>query len=250
VKDCSEPGRESKVEKADDEERLRRQEEKGLVGYHLVMSVVSSNEATPGYFNALFPWKLVSPPRPRTRKVQRVTIVRPEKDPCLPAALNEVAREDWVLGARFLALGGGDGVGDGVGSQSAGQVARLGGLGLNVVGQVVGGVAREDAAAGDGLVRVLGREHHVDSGVVVGVDNGGDVIEVQSIPAVESDLHEHAGNIGLTGDDCVAVADPTHREADLDAVTAKNVNRRELIKTSIGREVNGAILVILGDEGN
>jgi len=82
-----------------------------------------------------------------------------------------------------------------------------GALGLDVVWQVVGVVAAGlvRVAAGDG-VAVTGPEL-LDAGVVVGVDNGGDIIP-DDISIGEVDLAKHAGDVGGSSVDGVEVADP------------------------------------------
>lgn len=69
------------------------------------------------------------------------------------------------------------------------EVGLLGRNRLDVVGRVVGGVAREDDASRDdglglGLLKAS-RVHLLDSVVVVGVHDGRDVKVGQAIPAVE-----------------------------------------------------------------
>lgn len=78
-------------------------------------------------------------------------------------------------------------------------------LGLDVIREVVGVVARERVATGLGLLGVNG-PHLLDVVLVVGVDDGRDVKVGEAHPATEEELSEHTRSIVFTVGDGVEVA--------------------------------------------
>jgi hypothetical protein len=122
-------------------------------------------------------------------------------------------------------------------------------LGLDVVRKVVGVVAGEDLAARHGALGV-GGPHLLDVVVIAGVDNGGDVKVGEAVPAAELDLAEHAGNVVLTLGDGVVVADPGVGEGDLLLLAAADGDGVEPSRLGVGSEVDGALNVVEGPEGD
>ena len=169
-----------------------------------------------------------------------------------PPAQNPLVREDGRIG--LLGLSGASGVGGS--AKGADQVGLRSRLGLNVIGQVVGVGAREDVAArGDQGVGQAGggeagRVDHLDAVDVVGVDDGRDVKEGLTGPAVEGDLAEHARDVGLAGRDRVEVALPVLGDIDDDALESRHDGGGDHTSTGVAGEVDGAVGGILGDQSD
>ena len=137
-------------------------------------------------------------------------------------------------------------------AQRDNDVAVLGDLGLDVVGQVVGVVAREVLASGhEALIR---GPHLLDVVLVQGVDDGRDV-KVRLAISVEVDLAQHAGLVRLAIDDGVEVADPGVGEVDGGLLLVVDDDRGYVrggaaIGLNVGSEVDGALLVVESHEGD
>jgi hypothetical protein len=129
------------------------------------------------------------------------------------------------------------------------DVVLLSDLGLNVIGEVVGVVAGEVVTAGHGALG-LGRVHDLDVGLIIGVNDGGDVKVGLAQPAAELDLAQHAGDVLLASGDGVEVADKLLREVDGDVLGAVNSDGVEEVLVVVGSEVDGALNVINGLEGD
>ena len=158
-------------------------------------------------------------------------------------ASDQVAGKVVALGA-VRALGRGGVAAAAEGDNDGGL---LGGLGLDVVGQVVGVVAGEGLAArGRGLG--LGRVHHVDTVVVSGVDDGRDIEVGQAVPALEVDLGEHAGDVVAAAGDSVGVANEAVAKSDIDGGTAGNGDGVDTLDTGAGGDVDGTLSVVGRDE--
>ncbi|KAH6611234.1 hypothetical protein Trco_001254 [Trichoderma cornu-damae] len=142
-----------------------------------------------------------------------------------------------------------NGVANGAGAQSADEVALLGGLGLDIIRQVVGVVAREVDTSRHGLVG-LGREDLLDVVLVVGVDNGGDVEVGQSVPAAEGDLAEHARDVGSAVLDGIEVALPGVGEGDGGVLLAVDGDGFEVGLARVAGEVDGALNIVQSPEGD
>lgn len=134
-------------------------------------------------------------------------------------------------------------------TQSGDEIGLLGGLGLDIIGVPVGVVARPDLAAGHGPLTLLG-PHLLDVVVVIGVDDGGHIEVGQADPAVEVDLTEHAGGVGLALLDGPVVADPVVGEGDSLVLLVVDGDGRKLLVSGVGSEGNGAGNTIQSPEGN
>lgn len=124
-----------------------------------------------------------------------------------------------------------------------------GDLGLDVIREVVGIVAREDDAARHGEVRV-GRVHLLDAVLVVGVDDGRDVEVGLALPAGELDLAEHARLVVCTIGNSVEVADVLVRELDGSLLSAADDDRVDGEGVLVGGEVDGTLDIIQSPEGD
>lgn len=121
--------------------------------------------------------------------------------------------------------------------------------GLDVVGKVVGKVAREGDTARDGLL-LIGRPHLLDVVLVIGIDNGRDVEVRDVVPAIEGDLAEHARDVGLALPDCIPVSLPAMREGDGDVLVTRDHGVWDLGGVRVAGEVDGAVDGVLGHEGD
>lgn len=166
----------------------------------------------------------------------------------LPLAKDEVTLDGGGLLDLGVDVAGGDG-GQTVLAEGADEVGLGGGLGLDVVGEVVGVVAQEVVAAGGGGLGG-GRVHELDAVHVVGVDDGGDVEVGQVVPAVEGDLAEHAGGVLGAVRDGVPVADPGLGEVDGGGALGGDLDRVDGGEAGVGDEVDGAVGVVEGLEGD
>lgn len=146
-------------------------------------------------------------------------------------------------------LGLSEAIGDGARAQSADEVRLLSSLGLDVIRQVVGVVAREVLAAGHGLI-AGSREELLDVVLVVGVNNSRDVEVGQSLPAAEVDLTEHAGDVGIALLDGVPVALPGVRESDGGVLAGAGSDGVNVGAARVAGEVDGALSVVQGPEAN
>lgn len=101
------------------------------------------------------------------------------------------------------------------GADGADQVLLEGGLGLDVVWEVVGQLALATVAltAASRGAAALGSQSF-DAVLVFWVDNGADVKEVEAIPPVPADLTKHAGNVVGAFGDGIKVANPAGGELD------------------------------------
>lgn len=134
-------------------------------------------------------------------------------------------------------------------AKSGHEVDGVGDLGLDVVREVVSVRAGEDDAAGHGSQGTLG-PHLLDVVLVSSVDNGGDVEEGLASVATEGDLAEHAVGLGLALSDGVEVADVVVREGDGDVLGVVAVDRSNLSVANRGGEVDGALDIVKGPEGD
>ena len=125
----------------------------------------------------------------------------------------------------------------------------MGGLGLDVVGEVVGKVAREDDAARDGLL-LAGGPHLLDVVLVIGVDDGRDVKVGDAIPRVEGNLAQHAGDDGLTISDGEPVSLPAVSDLDRHVLSTGNLGVWDLGHVGVAGEVDCAVKVVLGHKGD
>jgi hypothetical protein len=90
-------------------------------------------------------------------------------------------------------------------TESGDDVGLVSNLGLDIIGQVVGVVAREVLAARHGLLGVSG-PHLLDAVLVVGVNDGRDIEVGEAHPASEEKLAKHAGLVLRALGDSVEVA--------------------------------------------
>lgn len=124
-----------------------------------------------------------------------------------------------------------------------------GDLGLDVVREVVGIVAGEDEAARHGP-EGLGRVHLLDTVVVMGVNDGGDVEVGLALPARELDLSEHARNVLLAVGDGIEVADVLIGKLDGGLLGIAHNDGVHGEGVLVGGEVDGALDVIKSPEGD
>lgn len=160
----------------------------------------------------------------------------------LELAEDELARDQVGLvalgGSCVTATQGGD------------QVSLLGGHGLDVVGVVVGSVAGEVGAAGDGGLdlglELADGEDLLDAVDVGGVDDGRDIKVGQIVPALEGDLAKHTGVVGGALGDGEVVALPALGDGDhllSIAVDLDGVDRGEAGVGSEDDGLGGGVLV-------
>jgi len=134
-------------------------------------------------------------------------------------AVVAVAVATAVTVAAVVIATGSSGAGSAVGSVTANSTAKkadevvlMSSLGLDIIGMVVGVVAGEHLAAGDGMLPLGGHDDfHAD--VVARVDDGGDIEEGNSLKRVEGELAKHAGHVRPTVTDGIVVANPSMRDA-------------------------------------
>lgn len=129
-----------------------------------------------------------------------------------------------------------------------GEVAVAGGLGGNVVPQVVlVGAGDGHAARGGGLG--VGRVHHDEPVGGLGGDDGGDVEEVGGAVAVEGELGEDAGDVLSSVVVGVGVAGPALRELLGGVGVASDGDGLELSVSLGGGEDNVTSGIVLVGEG-
>lgn len=135
------------------------------------------------------------------------------------------------------------------GAQGSDKVGAGRGLGLDVIGQAVEGVAQEAGAAGHGGLGV-DRVHHVNAAVVVLVDDGRHVKVGQATPAVEVDLAKHTRRVIRARRDGIVVANPRVGNGDSDVLASGDIGRLNRGEARVGGEVDGAVGVVHGHEGD
>lgn len=191
-------------------------------------------------------WVYVPRKREREKKNVPESVIRvalkKENVPRLALELAEdkVALNDILLAAVERA---------GPRAERADEVRLGGDLGLDVVPDVIGVIARERLAARG---RRLGRGgvHLLDAVVVVGLDDGRDVEVGEAVPSLEGDFAQHAGDVGLAVRDGVPVADPALGDGGGDLVVAGDLDGVELLVAGAGGEVDGPVGVVKGHEGD
>lgn len=134
-------------------------------------------------------------------------------------------------------------------TQTAHEVVLVGGLGLHLVGVGVLVPAGEDVAARGDAGRLPG-PHHLDAAGVAVVGDGGDVKEGQAHVAVEGDLAQHAGDPRFAIGDGPPVADPAVGEGLGDLLVGGDAEGLDFLVGDAGGEDDGAVLVVLVDEGD
>lgn len=122
-------------------------------------------------------------------------------------------------------------------------------LGLDIIREVVGVVAREVLAARDGLLG-LGRVHRLDAVLVVGIDNGRDVEVGEAHPATEEKLTEHTRLVSGALSNGVEVALVVVREVDSGVLSVADSDGLDLGTTRRSSEDDGTGDIIKGLEGN
>ena len=111
----------------------------------------------------------------------------------------------------FADLGSGFTLGGGEVADETDELIGISGLGLDVVGKVVGVVAREGLAARERSVGVQ-REHLLDTINIIWVDDSRDIKVSHASPGIEADFTEHTGSVVGAFGDRVPVANPAGRE--------------------------------------
>lgn len=119
--------------------------------------------------------------------------------------------------------------------------------GRNVVPLVVRVGAGELLATGDGLIAIL-REDHLDTLVVIWVDNSGD-IEISGITkAVEAELGQHARHVGSALRNGVGIADPVLGDGLVGDRVAFDDKVWDLLETGLCSEYDSSCGAVLVDE--
>lgn len=128
------------------------------------------------------------------------------------------------------------------------EVSLVSGSGLDVIREVVGGVAREVLAAGDGTESLVG-PHLLDVVGVVRLDDGRDVEVGQAVPATEDDLSEHTlmGVGALRNGNEVTDEGLRHGDDGLLSVADSDRGNAELVL--VAGEEDGTGLVVQSPEG-
>lgn len=129
------------------------------------------------------------------------------------------------------------------------DVLLMGNLGLDIIREVVGIVAREDHAARHGRLGV-GREHLLDVVLVLGLDDGRDVEVSLALSTVELDLAEHARGVLLSLGDGVEVANVLVREGHSLLLRGVDLDGLHIPGVFVGGEVDGTADVVKGPEGD
>lgn len=132
-------------------------------------------------------------------------------------------------------------------TKSGDDMGLLSDLGLDVVGKVVGVVAREFLAARHGGLG-LGRPHLLDAVLVIGIDNGGDIEVGLSVLARELDLAKHARLVLLALFDGVEVANELVGELDGRLLRVVDLNGVEGVLVVVGSEVDCALRIVESPE--
>ena len=133
------------------------------------------------------------------------------------------------------------------GAEEADEVASVGAESSDVIPLVVGVAAGEGLAARDWGAAVE-REDHLDAVVVIWVDDGRDIEVGGASKAVETDLSEHAWNVGGSIRDGVPVANPAGWEGLVGGLGAGDDELRDALKASVWSEDDGALSAVLVDE--
>ena len=92
------------------------------------------------------------------------------------------------------------------------------------------------------------REDHLDAVVVIWVDDGRDIEVGGASKAVETDLSEHAWNVGGAIRDGVPVANPAGWEGLVGGLGAGDDELGDALKASVWSEDDGALSAVLVDE--
>lgn len=132
------------------------------------------------------------------------------------------------------------------GTEGDDDVAAGGGLGLDVIREVVGVGAGECHAAGHRSFGV-GRVHLVDASRVLRVDDGRDIEVGGACIAVEGELGQHTGGVGSAAGVRVRVASPAIRDGDTDRLTGRDRGIFNLGGTSPDDGAVGAVHGLEGD---
>ena len=168
-------------------------------------------------------------------RVERTPLAQPQGLAVFPTTLVEwLRRTHSVEASRALTKSGDD-------------VGLISDLGLDVVGKVVGVVAREFLATRHGGLG-LGRPHLLDAVLVIGIDNGGDIEVGLSVVARELDLAKHARLVLLALLNGVEVANELVGELDSRLLRAVDLNGVEEVLVVVGSEVDCALRIVESPE--
>jgi len=118
-------------------------------------------------------------------------------------------------------------------TEEADKLGIIGGLSLDVIWKVVGVGAREGLAAGERSGEALW-EHHLDSLMIIRLNDSRNIKVSDSVPTIESDLAQHARNIGGAFRNRVPVSNPTNGEGDLTGSIARKDERVNCGKACVG----------------
>lgn len=129
------------------------------------------------------------------------------------------------------------------------DVVLVSDLGLDIIGKVVGVVARERLAARHGLLGV-GRPHLLDAVLVVRVNDGRDIEVGEAHPASEEKLTEHARLVLRTLSNGVEVTLVVVRELDSGVLSAADRDGLDLRAAGRRSEDDLAGNIVKGLEGD
>lgn len=132
------------------------------------------------------------------------------------------------------------------GTEGDDDVVAGGGLGLDVVRVVVSVGAGKGHTARDGSLGI-GRVHLVDAGLVLRVDDGGDIKVSGASIAVEGELGQHARRVGCAVRNRVRVAAPAIRDGDIDRLAGRDRSVRNGSGASPDDSAVGAVHGLEGD---
>jgi len=128
-------------------------------------------------------------------------------------------------------------------------VSLVSDLGLDIIREVVGVVAREALAAGHGLLGV-GRVHLLDAVLVVGVNDSRDVEVGEAHPATKEQLAEHTGLVRGALSNSVEVALVVLRELNSGVLGVADGDRLNLGAARRGSEDDSTSDVVQGLESD
>lgn len=163
----------------------------------------------------------------------------------------ELAQDEVATDKRSVTLAVS---GAGLAAKCAVELSLVGGDSLDIVGEVVGSVARENLTTRHlslGRKRVLaGRPHLVNATVVICINNGRDVEVGDVVPTLERDLTQHANSVGGILTDGEPVANPAGGEGDGLSSFTSHLNGGDLGVTNAGCKDNLAAGIVLADKGD
>lgn len=132
-------------------------------------------------------------------------------------------------------------------AEKADKLVGVGAEGSNIIPLVVCVGARERLAARDGRVAVE-REDLLDAICIIWVDDSRDIEVGSTSEAIETDLSEHAWDVGCSVRNGVPVANPADREGLVDGSETRDDELGDRFETSVLSEDDGSLDAVLVDE--